>query len=223
MYKLKTFVRNIAAFNPRNPIARGLCLGLTCLGVVLSGTGIPTLFAEDTSPLKELPRAVLRHTPPLFEEWNFETNLDPDLLPGFSTHTLGHGHPGQWTVVTEENAPSRTHALLQSTPCPDPSCYQLLIRENLRMEYVDLSVGILSKFGTPTSAAGLVLGMQDIKNFYAVLVYPASNTVKSVAFFKWHTHPDQRTSDPSQKKNAVAFPPHPEKHDHEQRVSGNRV
>ncbi len=182
MGKLKTFMRNIAAIIPGNPVARGMFPGLIFLGIVFSVMDIPDLFAEDTAPLKELPRAVLRHTPPLFEEWNFETHMDPALLPGFSTHTLGHGHPGQWTVVTEDNAPSRTHALLQSTPCVDPGCYQLLIRENFRVEYVDLSVGILSKLGTPTSAAGLVLGMQDLKNFYAILVYPASNTVKAWRF-----------------------------------------
>ncbi len=175
-------MQKITTFHSGNPVARGWLLGLTCLGVVLSGTGVHELFAEDASPLQELPRAVLRHTPPLFEEWNFENNLDPDLLPGFSSQTLGHGHPGQWTVVTEDDAPSRTHALLQSTPCMDPGCYQLLIYDNIRVEYVDLSVGILSKLGTPTSAAGLVLGMQDRKNFYAVLVYPASNTVKAWRF-----------------------------------------
>ncbi len=162
--------------------ARGLFFGLTCLGVLLLRTDIPDLFAEDATPLQELPRAVLRHTPPLFEEWNFENNPDPVLLPGFSSQTLGHGHPGEWVVVMEQNAPSRTHALLQSTPCLVPGCYQLLIQETIRVEYVDISVGILSKFGTPTSAAGLVLGMQDLKNFYAVLVYPADNTVKAYRF-----------------------------------------
>ena len=163
--------------------SRGLVLGLAALVFILC-PGIPDLFAEDAEPLKELPRAVLRHTPPIFQEWNFEKNLDAVVPPGFSSHTLGHGYPGEWTVITEEDAPSRTHALLQSIPCPDPSCYQLLINETIRMEYVDLTVGILSKLGTPTSAAGLVLGLQDLDNFYAVLIYPASNTVKVYRFFE---------------------------------------
>jgi len=174
-------MRTFTSFNPGHPMSRRLFLSLICLGI-FSGAGTPALSAESTAPLKELPRAVLRHTPPLFEEWDFEKQLDPDHLPGFSPQTLGHGHPGQWTVVLEEQGPGQTHALLQSTPCMDPSCYQLLIQENIRVEYVDLSVGILSKLGTPTSAAGLVLGMQDLKNFYAVLVYPASNMVKAYRF-----------------------------------------
>ncbi len=173
-------MRTTAAF--AHPVARGVLLGLTGLGVGLSGTGTPGPFAEDAAPLQELPRAVLQQTPPLFEEWTFEDIPDPALVPGFSPQTLGPGRPGHWTVVTEERAPSPTHALSQSTPCVEPGCYHLLIQENIRVEYVDLSVGILSKFGTPASAAGLVLGMQDPENFYAVLVYPASNTVKAYRF-----------------------------------------
>lgn len=159
----------------------GLFRSFVCLGVLLSA-GVPPAVAEEDEPLKELPRAILRHTPPLFAEWNFETNVDAVIPPGFSSQTLGHGHPGEWIVQPDENAPSRTHALLQSTPCPDSSCYQLLINETIRVEYLDLSVGILSKLGTPTSAAGLVLGMQDLQNFYAVLVYPASNVVRAYRF-----------------------------------------
>lgn len=150
---------------------------LVCVGVLL-GVGLPFAFAEEEEPLKELPRAVFRHTPPLFAEWNFETDVDAVVPPGFSPQTLGHGHPGEWTVQTDDHAPSRTHALVQSTSCLDSSCYQLLINDAIRVEYLDLSVGILSKLGTPTSAAGLVLGMQDLENFYAVLVYPASNVVR---------------------------------------------
>ncbi len=180
---LVTFMHKTAHFKTAASCirSRGLILGLAALVLVLC-TGIPDLFAEDAGPLKELPRAVLRHTPPIFQEWNFEKNLDSVLPPGFASHTLGHGYPGEWTVITDGDAPSRTHVLLQSTSCSDPSCYQLLINETIRMEYVDFTVGILSKLGTPTSAAGLVLGLQDLDNFYAILIYPASNMVKAYRF-----------------------------------------
>ncbi len=191
MDTLKTFMRNRAAavavaidaaVAVGRPVTRGLFAGLIIMGMAICGAGVPDLFAEDSAPLKELPRAILQETPPKFAEWGFETGTDAASLPGFSPHKLGQGHPGQWTVVTEDNAPSPSHALLQSTPCADPDCYHLLIQDSLRVEYVDLSVGILSKLGTPTAAAGLVLGMQDPKNFYAVLAYPASNTVRAWRF-----------------------------------------
>ncbi len=47
------------------------------------------------------------------------------------------------------------------------------------MEYGDLSVGIRSELGTPNAGAGLVFGFQDLQNFYAVLIYPSTNTVKA--------------------------------------------
>ena len=47
---------------------------------------------------------------------------------------------------------------------------------------MDLSVGILANFGTPTSGAGLIFNAQDGKNFLAVLVYPATNTAKAFQF-----------------------------------------
>lgn len=164
-----------------NLFSRGLMLGFAVAALVLCA-GVPDLFAEDAEPLKELPRAVLRHTPPIFEEWTFEKHLDAALPPGFSSHTLGDGYPAEWSLMTADDAPSRTHVLLQPTPCPKPGCYQLLVNDNIQVEYLDLTVGILSKLGTPSSAAGLVLNLQDTDNFYAVLIYPASNMVKAYRF-----------------------------------------
>ena len=188
---LVTFMHNTVYFTcsrllSRQPslkatLSHGLLLGFAALVFVLC-YGIPDLLAEDAEPLKELPRAVLRHTPPIFQEWTFEKNLDAALPPGFSSHTLGHGHLGEWTLITDTDAPSRTHALLQATSCPAAGCYQLLINDTIHVEYLDLTVGILSKLGSPTAAAGLVLNLQDLDNFYAVLIYPASNMVRAYRF-----------------------------------------
>ena len=122
---------------------------------------IPTIFigmdssasAEDNGELKELPRAVLKHTPPLFKEWTFEKHAPAIFPPGFASETLGDAPPGSWEIVTHENAPSRTHALLQSARCSHSPCFQLLISENIRMEYGDFSVRILLKLGTQNSGA----------------------------------------------------------------------
>ena len=67
-------------------------------------------------------------------------------------------------------------------PAPHPGCYQLLINDTIQMEYLDLTVGMLSQLGTPTAAAGLILNFQDLGNFYAVIVYPASNMLKAYRF-----------------------------------------
>ena len=62
-------------------LSRRLILGCAATALILC-TGVSDLFAQDAEPLKELPRAVLRHTPPIFEEWTFEKHLDAALPPG---------------------------------------------------------------------------------------------------------------------------------------------
>ena len=139
-------------------------------------------FAEEMGEAKELPRRVLRHTPPIFEEWNFEKHGSATVPPDFISDTLGIGRPADWKLVTADNAPSRSHVLRQSAPCSSEDCFQLLLSEKVRAKYMDLSVGILAELGTPTSGAGLVFNAQDTKNFLAVLVYPATNTAKALEF-----------------------------------------
>jgi len=138
--------------------------------------------AEDTSELKELPRAVLKHIPPVYKEWTFEKHEHETFPPGFHTETLGTGRPGEWTIATEKDAPSRTHVLRQTAPCTTKTCYQLLFNQDIRTKYIDLTVQILSDLGTPTSEAGLIFNAQDKKNFLTVLVSPSKNTVKVVEF-----------------------------------------
>ena len=141
---------------------------------------LPALAEADEA--KELPRRVLRHTPPIFKEWNFETHGTATVPPEFSSETLGLGRPAEWKLATIENAPSRSHVLRQSAPCSSENCFQLFLSETVRAKYMDLSVGILADLGTPTSGAGLVFNAQDSKNFLAVLVYPATNTAKAFEF-----------------------------------------
>jgi len=154
------------------------------------GSLVPFIFlgmpfhasAEETGEIEELPRAVLTHVPPIFEEWTFEKHEHETFPPGFRTETLGTGRPGEWTIITQKDAPSRTHVLRQAIPCSSATCYQLLINEDIRTKYIDLTVGILLDLGTPTSGAGLVFNAQDKLNFLTVLVYPATNMVKVFEF-----------------------------------------
>lgn len=142
-------------------------------------TGIDLIRAEEQDSLRELPRAVLKHTPPLFSEWTFEKHEHATFPLGFESKTLGDAPPGEWKIVSYKNAPSRTHALLQSAPCSHTPCFQLLTTENIRMEYMDISVGVRAELGTQNAGAGLVFGVQDVRNFYSVLIYPSMNTVKA--------------------------------------------
>jgi len=139
-------------------------------------------FAEEIDEPKELPRRVLRHTPPIFEEWTFENHEHATIPSGFVSDTLGMGRPAEWQLVTQTGAPSRSHVLRQTVPCSSDPCYQILLNEKVRAKYMDLSVGMLADLGTPSSGAGLVFNAQDHKNFLAVLIYPATNMAKAIEF-----------------------------------------
>ncbi len=177
LFSLRTFT---ARFSISQKFSTVLCLG-ALVPVLILGIDSQSL-AEDTSELKELPRAVLKHTPPVYKEWNFEKHDHKTFPSGFHTETLGPGRPGEWTIVTEIDAPSPTHVLRQTSPCSSTNCYQLLFNPDIRTKYIDLTVQILSDLGTPTSEAGLIFNAQDKNNFLAVLVSPSKNTVKVVEF-----------------------------------------
>ena len=157
-----------------------LVLSITVIAFFLGMA--PMGVAEEIEEGKELPRRVLRHTPPIFEEWTFEKFSPETFPPGFSSNTLGPGKPGEWVLVEQQDAPSRSHVLQQQVPCSSESCYQVLISQNVRAKYMDLSVGMYSAMGTPNSGAGLIFNAQNHKNFITVLVYPSTNTVKAFQF-----------------------------------------
>ncbi len=59
----------------------------------------------------------------------------------------------------------------------------------MEVEYVDLSVRIKLNLGTPSGQGGLAYGIQDDKNFYAVVVEPKTNEV--VAYVVKDGHPTE--------------------------------
>jgi len=143
--------------------------------VAIDHASYNVVLADNSGPARELPRAVHKTTPPLFQEWDFENQVEAKLPSELISHTLGTGAPTAWKIVTDPSAPSRTHVLLQSATCSHENCYQILTAENSRVNYVDLSVRIRSRLGTPSAGAGLVFNAQDGKNFYSVIVFPATN------------------------------------------------
>lgn len=155
--------------------------------IALSHGLIHPALADNSGSAHELPRAVHKTTPPLFQEWDFENQVQAKLPPELISYTLGTGAPPDWQIVTDPNAPSHTHVLLQPAACPHEHCYQILAAENSRVNYVDLSVRIRSRLGTPSAGAGLVFSAQDGKNFYSVMVFPATNMLKVLKVMKGHT------------------------------------
>ncbi len=151
----------------------GILLILTSLS--LWGIGAGEGYADDQP--QELPKPFHKTTPPLFQEWNFDQSSSNGVPEAFRQAVGGTAGEGGWTVREDASAPSRPALVEQRLTCQEDWCYQLLIADDVEVEYVDLSVRIKLNLGTSTGKAGLAYGIQDEKNFYAVVVEPKTNEV----------------------------------------------
>ena len=150
-------------------MVKSLVLGLCLLGVPL------VVFAADQP--QELPKPFHKTTPPLFQEWLFEQSSLDRLPEGFSQEIGGSVGKGEWIVRKDSTAPSQPYVVEQQLTCGEAPCYQLLVVEDIILEYVDLTVRMKMRLGSPSSKAGLAYGVQDAKNFYAVIVEPKTNEI----------------------------------------------
>lgn len=138
-------------------------------------SGVSEGYADDQP--QELPKPFHKTTPPLFQEWNFDQSSSNGFPDGFTQAVGGTSGEGGWSVKEDATAPSRPRLVEQRLHCFEGWCYQLLVADDVVAEYVDLSVRIKLNLGTPSGKAGLAYGIQDDKNFYAVVVEPKTNEV----------------------------------------------
>jgi hypothetical protein len=138
--------------------------------------GSPIWALADDQP-QELPKPFHKTTPPLFQEWQFDKSALEILPEGFSQEVGGKDGKGGWLVSKDEKAPSQPQLVEQQLTCGEGLCYQLLTVDGVTAEYVDLSVRMKMRLGTPSGKAGLAYGVQDAQNFYAVVVEPKTNEI----------------------------------------------
>lgn len=156
-----------APINPKSLI--GLVLGLCIVGFPMG------LLAGDEP--QELPKPFHMTIAPLFQEWQFDQSALAKAPEGFSQEVGGQAGQGGWVVSQDTTAPSRPNLVEQELTCGEGLCYQLLSVDGVTAEYVDLSVRMKMRLGTPSGKAGLAYGIQDAKNFYAVVVEPKNNEI----------------------------------------------
>lgn len=148
-------------------------LSVMLAALLLSG---PRLLLGAEQP-QELPKPDLKATPPVFQEWNFESTSTNGVPEGFQILSGGGAPAEGWKVHDDDDAPSKPHVVAQSLGCEKESCYQLFVADNIQVDYVDVSVRMKMLLGSPTGYAGLAFSIQDDKNFYAAVVHPQSNHV----------------------------------------------
>lgn len=157
----------------RNGIHRVGRIGVVLAVLLMSG---PSLLVGADQP-QELPKPDLKATPPVFQEWTFESTSTNAVPEGFQILSGGGAPAEGWNVHEDADAPSKPHVVAQSLGCEKESCYQLFVADDIQVDYVDISVRMKMLLGSPTGYAGLAFSIQDDKNFYAAVVHPQSNHV----------------------------------------------
>lgn len=157
----------------RTYATRASLVGLV-LGFCLVAAPLGVLAGDEP---QELPKPFHKTTPPLFQEWQFDKSGVDAIPEEFSLEVGSTTVEGEWLVKEDSKAPSRPNAVEQQLTCSKEFCYHLLLAKDLIVEYVDLSVRMKMRLGAPSGKAGLAYGVQDAKNFYAVVVEPKTNEV----------------------------------------------
>ena len=166
-FRIDGILRRTASIKKTALANFGLVLSLICFPMVV--------FAGDGP--QELPKPTHMTVAPIFQEWQFDTSTLNEVPEGFSLEVGGTSQKGGWVVKEDNLAPSQPKTAEQHLTCEKGLCYQLLSVDGVTVEYVDLSVRMKMRLGTPSGKAGLAYGIQDAQNFYAVVVEPKTNEI----------------------------------------------
>ena len=144
------------------------------LGLCFMGSPIG-VFAGDEP--QELRKPTHMTVAPIFQGWQFDKSEVSHLPDGFSQEVGDQSGEGGWVVNKDATAPSQPKTVEPQLTCGEGLCYQLLVVDDMTVEYVDLSVRMKMRLGTPSAKAGLAYSVQDAQNFYAVVVEPKANEI----------------------------------------------
>jgi hypothetical protein len=113
----------------------------------------------------------------LFNRWTFDQQKSDEAPVGFSTLEFGEGPAADWMVKADPDAPSASHVLAAQSSCPTATCYRLIVADGFQYEYPDVSVRMRFPIDA-TATGGVVFGVQDARDFYAVMVDLATKTLE---------------------------------------------
>ena len=151
-------------------------LVVACLGLLMGH--IPGYGVQKETQEEKAANLKKQAVGGLFQKWTFDldqTNVQPSsFVRGVSTD----GPLANWIVQEYATAPSPPNIIAGSSSCTQ-LCYQVLLADGLEYEYPDLSVRFHAQEGT-AGLGGIVFGVRDTRNFYAVVVDSISQKVQLV-------------------------------------------
>jgi len=155
--------------------ATGLRVGAMCVVITIAGmAGLDCArSAPAGDPMLMSQRPSESRVPlDLFKTWNFDKETAEHAPSGFSSFMVGSPGAPIWVIKSDPSAQSPPNLLKQSVPCGTEDCFQLLLVDDLKYEYLDLIVRLrfVETSGKSSGAAGVVFGARDPQNYYAVTV-----------------------------------------------------
>jgi hypothetical protein len=152
-------------------------LAAWCIGIGWAG-GEPPASSDP-------PKGWDKHTlPDQRRVWRFDQDAPGDMPKGFVAASVGANSSAKWVVEQDPQAASVPNRLTQSSACraADASarCWHLLLVDGGVYEYPDLLVRLRAGGSEGRRQAGVVFGLRDERNFYAVLVDLGADTIEAV-------------------------------------------
>ena len=160
-------------------VARGILVLLVLIGERCMFSSIAQAVQLETQTEKEanFKRQALGG---LFNQWTFDAQKLDEPPAGFSSLELGEGPAAVWLVVGDAEAPTKPNVLRASSSCQEHTCYRLIVADTFEYEYPDITVRLQFPNRAVTGAGGVVLGLKDAKNFYAVTIDLVGKTLEVI-------------------------------------------
>ena len=108
-------------------------------------------------------------------QWNFEQDA-PDALPvGFVVMSTPGAEPSGWRVLSDGQISTPGKLVVQDRPCETNDCAHLLLADNIRTTYPDITVQVQNLSEDGSGGAGIAIAVRDNQNFYAVTLNPVTS------------------------------------------------
>ena len=154
------------------------CIGVMMLAGWLAGAADVALAVPKETSTEKAEHLRQQANPQLFNDWVFDKDQVGAVPTGFAAMAPRDQPGGAWKVESQSTAPSSPNVLLGSSGCA--ACVEILVAQGFQYEYPDLVVRIQQGAGSASGQAGVVLGMKDSKNYYAIIVDFSQKTIEIV-------------------------------------------
>lgn len=110
--------------------------------------------------------------------WNFDQDQPGQLPAGFVRLDRNEGEAAAWQVQADPEVPSgMPQRLVRASACSTPHCVRLLVAEEVKTTYPDVTVQVRSPAAGDQSEAGIAIAVTDRNNYYAITLQPRTGLV----------------------------------------------